>query len=617
MRRRPYQQVAYTMSATLTPAEIIPNLKGVKQTGRDKWMALCPAHEDSSPSLSVGVGDGGRLLLNCFAGCAFEAILDASGVPRNGSNQNGRPLTPISPQRKIVATHDYKDQGGNVLFQKVRYKPKSFAVRRPDGAGGWHWDLGGIAPVLYNLPQLVASPPMSAVYVVEGEKDADRLSALGLVATCNFDGASADGQRPKWRAAYKPYFAKRIIYILADNDKPGRAHAAAVAASLASVAQAVKVVQLPGLAESGDASDWLDAGGSVQELATICLRTALWTEPPAAAKESGAAIHTEALYVPQPKPLLELLGQEFAPLEFLLDGILAKGHLAMLGGRPKSGKSWLTLQLAQAVDEGRSFLGKNTGRGRVLYIALEDGERRVYQRCKVLRWRAKWAAVLFAIANFDGDGVPGPGLAQIAALTAHYDLIIIDTLIATLSSKANENDNTQMGAVVNELARIAHDSNTAILLVHHTGKGQAENVFDLLRGASAIRGGYDVGLVLERKQGEREAVLYMESRDTDLADMTIRHAADGAGWECLGGGAEIFKIRAGRKVVQTLTSHGDGVTAEELAGVMRISYAAVHKQLLNAERDNLVCRRPEDSPDSDKPADLWYLKEGGGEGVNI
>lgn len=611
------------MSTTLTPAEIIPNLKGVKQTGRDKWMALCPAHEDNSPSLSIGVGDGGRLLLNCFAGCAFEAIVDAAGVRRNGGSQNGHAVTPTatasptSPQRKIVATYDYKDRDGKVLFQKVRFQPKSFAVRRPDGAGGWRWDLGGIAPVLYNLPQLAASQPMSAVYVVEGEKDAGRLAALGLVATCNFDGASADGQRPKWRSAYNPYFAKRIVYILADNDKAGHAHSAAVAASLAGVTQAVKVVELPGLVESGDVSDWLAAGHSAQELSTICLRTALW-RPPAMDKDQPGAVKINGapdIYVPQPKTLAALLAQEFAPLEFLIDGILAKGHLAMLGGRPKSGKSWLMLQLAQAIDEGRSFLGRTTRRGRVLYVALEDGERRIYQRCQVLRWRPTSASVLFEIANFDGDGVLGPGIAQIAMLAPAFDMVIVDTLIATLSARANENDNTQMGAVVNELARIAHETNVAVLLVHHTGKGSAENVFDLLRGASAIRGGYDVGMILERKQGEREAILHLESRDTEVSNMTIRQTDDGAGWECLGSGAEIFKIRAGRKVIQTLMTHGDGVTAEELAQTMKISRAAVHKQLLNAERDDLVFRRPEDNPDSDKPADLWFLKEGGG--VNI
>src|SRR5690606_13611128 len=143
------------------------------------------------------------------------------------------------------------------------------------------------------------------------------------------------------------------------------------------------------------------------------------------------------------------------------------------------------------------------------------------------------------------NGQPGPGLAQIEAIIGDYDLVIIDTLIATLSGRISENDNAAMGVIVNELARMAHDYNKTILLVHHMGKGSAENIFDLLRGASALRGAYDVGLLLERKQNEKEAVLHLESRDVDTLTMTIRQAGQGAGWESLGDGSEIANIRAG------------------------------------------------------------------------
>lgn len=315
------------------------------------------------------------------------------------------------------------------------------------------------------------------------------------------------------------------------------------------------------------------------------------------------------VYVLQPKPLADFLAQDFPPLTFLVDEILAKGHMAVLAGRPKSGKSWLVLQLAQAVDQGRPFLGRSTKTGRVLYVALEDGERRVYQRCKILKWQPKNAAVLFDIARFDGDGVPGPGLEQLKQLAGQYDLIIVDTLIKTLSGKANENDNAQMGMVVNGLAHIAHDTDTAVLLVHHTGKGMAENVFDLLRGASAIRGGYDVGLLLDRKQDEREAVLHMESRDVDLSNMTIQQAANGAGWECLGTGAVITELRAGRDAVKAMLDYGDGVTVDDLAEVMSKGKRAVSSQLVNAEKHGYVYRKTTEPDGKGRPFDLWYLSE--------
>lgn len=310
----------------------------------------------------------------------------------------------------------------------------------------------------------------------------------------------------------------------------------------------------------------------------------------------------------RPLSIRELLQREFPPLVFLVDGMIAKGHFVLLGGRAKSGKSWLVLQLARAIDLGEPFLGRVTLRGRVLLIALEDGERRIYQRANVLKWQPQQAGVVCELAKFDGEnGQPGPGLAQIEAIIGDYDLVIIDTLIATLSGRISENDNAAMGVIVNELARMAHEYNKTILLVHHTGKGSAENIFDLLRGASAIRGAYDVGLLLERKQSEKEAVLHLESRDVDTLTMTIRQAGQGAGWESLGDGSEIANIRAGREIVKAIKAHGDGLTADELAEATGKSKSAIHKQLITAEKNGLVRREKLPKEDGTKPADGWYL----------
>jgi hypothetical protein len=314
------------------------------------------------------------------------------------------------------------------------------------------------------------------------------------------------------------------------------------------------------------------------------------------------------VYIPLLKKASELYDQHFAPLDFLVDGLLAKGNLAMLGGRPKSGKSWLVLQLAKAIDTGEEFLGRPTKCSRVLYITLEDGDRRVHQRMAQLKWRANEACVLFEIAKFDAaDGDVGPGLKQLELLAAGYDLIIIDTLIACISGKANENDNAQMGAIVNELARIAHSTNTTVLVTHHTNKGTSEDPFNSLRGASSLRGAYDVGIVLMRKLDKREAMLHIESRDFDTCNMRIRQNDDGAGWEFIGG-LDITSIRAGRRSVQAMVEHGDGCTAAELAKVSGVSARAVRSQLTNAEKHGLVRREAEQLEHSKKPVYRWYLQ---------
>jgi hypothetical protein len=183
--------------------------------------------------------------------------------------------------RTIAATYDYCDEAGCLRFQVVRFEPKDFKQRRPGGNGGWIWDLRSVVRLLYRLPELGNADPSATVYIPEGEKDVDALRALGLVATCNPMGAG------KWQEGFSGPLRNRHVVILPDNDDKGREHARRVAQSLSGVAASVKVLELPGLADAGDVSDWLDAGGTAEELQRLAAEAA---EPgqdstPAAATE--------------------------------------------------------------------------------------------------------------------------------------------------------------------------------------------------------------------------------------------------------------------------------------------------------------------------------------------
>jgi len=164
---------------------------------------------------------------------------------------------PSKSPSKIAATYDYRDEAGELLMQVVRMEPKTFRQRRPDG-DGWSWSVKGVRPVLYRLPELLAAPD-AVVYLVEGEKDADRLASLGLVATTNAGGAG------KWKPEHSEFLRGRQVVILPDNDDAGRKHAQKVAKALLEVA-AARIVGLQGLDEKGDVSDWLDAGGTADRL---------------------------------------------------------------------------------------------------------------------------------------------------------------------------------------------------------------------------------------------------------------------------------------------------------------------------------------------------------------
>jgi hypothetical protein len=162
---------------------------------------------------------------------------------------------------KIVKTYDYKDEEGKLLYQIARYEPKDFRQRRPDGQGGWIWNLEGVRRVLYRLQELLQANPADWVFIVEGEKDVDRLYDEGLIATICPMGAG------KWEDSYSEFLNDRSkVAIIPDNDKPGRRHTQQVVESLCRVGVRARILELPGLPDKGDISDWLDAGGSKEEL---------------------------------------------------------------------------------------------------------------------------------------------------------------------------------------------------------------------------------------------------------------------------------------------------------------------------------------------------------------
>lgn len=201
----------------------------------------------------------------------------------------------------IVATYDYHDEAGRLLFEVVRFaNPKDFRQRRPDGRGGWIWSTKGTRQVPYRLPELLARPEGAPVYVVEGEKDADRLANLGLCATTNPGGAG------KWRDELGQHLAGADVVILPDADEAGRKHAQTVADHLEPMAASVRVVNLPGLRPKGDVSDWLDAGGTVEELQALAGEAPLWkaSEAPTTDNEEETP--------PPPRPKIRVMGGDLA-----------------------------------------------------------------------------------------------------------------------------------------------------------------------------------------------------------------------------------------------------------------------------------------------------------------
>ncbi len=285
----------------MSPIErVLAKLPGAKRNGSG-WIACCPAHDDRNPSLSIGAGADGRALLTCHAGCKAESIVAALGLtmrdlmPTNGATAHRprgstpaprRPApTPKPPPRStdapresfatpeaaiaalersrgpVAALWHYHNAEGDHVGDVLRWnKPDSTKDILPiarDEKGGWaHKGMPEPRP-LYNL-QVVREA--ETVYVVEGEKAADALIAVGLVAT-----TSAGGSRAAKCTDWAPLAGKRV-FVLPDNDAPGRKYASDVVKLLQQLAPppAVSLVALPDLPDKGDAFDsiaaWRAAG---------------------------------------------------------------------------------------------------------------------------------------------------------------------------------------------------------------------------------------------------------------------------------------------------------------------------------------------------------------------
>lgn len=193
-----------------------------------------------------------------------EAGLDANVSAVDWLKEHGMaPVEQEKVKQRLIKSYDYRDESGTLLYQVQRFEPKKFVQRRPDGTG-WIYKIKDVRRVPYKLPELLAAPLNQSVYVTEGEKDVDRLTELGLVATCNSGGAG------KWEKSFSEHFKDRTVIVIPDNDDAGRDHAQKVAKSLRSATTSmVRILELPDLPDKGDVSDWLDAGGTVAELVKL------------------------------------------------------------------------------------------------------------------------------------------------------------------------------------------------------------------------------------------------------------------------------------------------------------------------------------------------------------
>jgi len=455
-------------------ARILSKFKNVKETPPTGWKASCPAHDDNNPSLSISVKDQ-RVLLHCFAGCETADVLTATGLEWVDLHlDDGQP--------RVVAKYDYCDEGGRLLYQVVRYQPKNFKVRRPDGNGGWIYNLDGTRRVPYRLEELREA---DRVIIAEGEKDADTALEFGFDATTNPGGAG------KWRSEYNEHFRGKKVRIIPDTDDTGWKHAHSVACQLFDVAKDIKIVRLPG---GKDISEWHDSGGTPEQLIQLMKAT----PPLTAATVQAWRISNSKKDGFRLTQLCDLLNEPEEEVSWTADGLLPSGGVSLLVAKPKTGKSTLSRGCALAVARGEKFLGRGTVRGKVIYLALEE----------------KRAEVRKHFADLGADGseqifihcatAPQDAIEELLQLVKRVRpaLVIVDPILR-LARLRDANDYAQVNLAMEPFIAMAREFDTHLMLVYHLGKGVRADAADQILGSTAFFAAVDTVLIMNRSERYR------------------------------------------------------------------------------------------------------------------
>ena len=436
----------------------------------------CPVHDDRRPSLSLALGEDGRLLVHCKSGCEQRAVFDAVRQ-RAGHLLNGTARMGSGKPSQIV--YEYKDPSGKPLARVLRKDAadgsKDFRQQTPDGNGGWQWKGPQGATPLYGLDRLAQDADAVAV-VCEGEKAAEsaqRQLGGGFVCLSWMGGAGAVA-----RADLEPLRGRDVV-IWPDNDPAGLAAAGNLCGRLRGLARAVRIVRVNDLPPKADAAD---VAWTADELLAR-LEEPQATEPAA----HDIADHADAdrkaaddLGFPLALDLVDLGARDPVPPAFVIDGFLPQGELTLFAGHGGTGKTSVALLAAVCIAAGRDFYGLPVQRRRVGFLSCEDGR-------DVLHWRLRricdWLGVSLAdmapwLTIWDASAVE-PALmteslrdglhtteafAWLQSKRGECQVLVIDG--ASDSFDANENQRRHVRRFVRALRRLVPADGAVLLLAH-------------------------------------------------------------------------------------------------------------------------------------------------------
>lgn len=273
----------------------------------------------------------------------------------------------------------------------------------------------------------------------------------------------------------------------------------------------------------------------------------------------------------------ELQTKIFPSVNFVLPGLVPEGA-TLLVSRPKLGKSWMVLELAIATATGGFTLGTlKPFKGDVLYLALEDGERRLQSRMtKILpSFSGTWPKNLTFATEWprqDQDGLVH--VENWIKGQKNPRLVIVDTL-AQFRPRASRNETLYSAdyAAVAGLQKLASTYNIAGLIVHHDRKAEADDPFDTVSGSLGITGAADTILILKRRSGG--VTLYVRGRDIEEAEKALQFDKSSCRWTILGDAADVHRSDERTRILEALEASTEPMGPTEITKATGMKYANV------------------------------------------
>jgi uncharacterized membrane protein YgcG len=313
----------------------------------------------------------------------------------------------------------------------------------------------------------------------------------------------------------------------------------------------------------------------------------------------------------------------FAPLKWVVQGILPEGAY-LLSARPKTGKSWMALQMCLSVAFGEPFFGKPTTQGTAVYLALEDNNRRLQSRLRSLRpngYKTTELHLFTSWPKFDEGGIER----LIALIERHQPVIVVIDTLAKVRPSMGRNSSVYESdyACLAPITEVANKYRTTILIVTHNRKGKSDvDPLEQISGSLGLSGSVDGALVIDGNRSDKHYTLSLIGRDIpDDDDLAIQRASNGE-WQLLGQAKHIFVSAERQAIRDLLLLHPLGLAPKDIADQLAKKQPTVRKLLSSMVADGQIIVNktiyslPPASIPASSPSPYTHSSSSGGSGAS-